>query len=102
MPLAAIESQGPAVVLDSIEEGCVCGTRPELGYHDAGGDSGWVAEYLAEITVQRDERSIFVPARLEQRLVRRPVQPLIGNCDRIVADGADQIGRAPAEVLVEL
>jgi hypothetical protein len=75
---------------------------PELEYHDAGGGSGWVAEYLAEITVQRDERSAFVLACLEQRLVRRPAQPLISNRDRIVAGGADQIGRTPAEVLVEL
>ena len=71
-PLRRPSLKDPQEFLYSIEEGCVCGPRPELEYHDAGGDSGWVAEYLAEITAQRDERSIFVPARLEQRLVRRP------------------------------
>ena len=77
-------------------------TRPELEDHDAGGGSGWVAKYLAEITVQCDERSAFVLACLEQCLIGHPAQPLIGNRDSIVTGSEHQISRTPAEVLVEL
>ena len=76
--------------------------RPDLEYHDAGAGRGRVAKHLAEIAVQRDERSPFSRAHFEQFLIRRASQPFTGHCNGIMAGGADQIGCAPAEVLVKL
>ena len=85
----------------AIEEGCMGRPRPDLEYHDAGAGSERVAKHLAEIAVQRDERSPFSRAHFEQFLVRRASQPFTGHCNGIMAGGADQIGCAPAEVLVK-
>src|SRR6266403_2966233 len=86
----------------AIEEGCMGRPRPDLEYHDAGAGSGRVAKHLAEIAVQRNEGSLFSRAHFEQSLVRRASQAFTGHCNGIVASSADQIGCAPAEVLVNL
>ncbi len=80
----------------------MCSPRSDLEYHDAGARSWWVAKHLTEIAIQCNERSAFAPADFKQCLIRRSAQPLTGNRDGIVTGGADQIGRAPAQILVEL
>jgi hypothetical protein len=80
----------------------MCGPRPELEYHDAGAVGGRVAKHLAKIMIQCDERSAFALAHFEHCLVCRPTQALTGDCSRVVAGSADQIGGAPAEILIEL
>ncbi len=76
--------------------------RPGLKYQDAGAGGWRIAKHLTKITIQCDERSALAPADFKQYLVRRSAQPLTGNRNSIVAGSADQIGRAPAEILVEL
>lgn len=76
--------------------------RSDLQYHDSGAHGRRVAEHLAKIAVQCDERSAFVLAHLKQCFVRHPTQPLTDNRNSIVAGSADQIGRVPTEILVEL
>jgi hypothetical protein len=80
----------------------MCGPRPDLEYHYAGTDSRRKAQHLAKIAIQRDEGSAFTRAHFKQCLVRRPSQALADHCNDIVAGSADQIGRAPAEILVKL
>jgi hypothetical protein len=78
------------------------GPRTDFEHQYAGAGRRRITKHLAKIAIQCDERSAFAPAYFEQRLVRRPSQPLIGDRDGIVAGSEDQIGRAPAEILVEL
>jgi hypothetical protein len=59
----------------AIEKGGVSGSTPDRKDHYAGAGSRRVAEHLAEITAQCDERSAFVLAHLKQCLVRHPTQP---------------------------
>ncbi len=80
----------------------MCSPRSDLEYHDAGARRWRVAKHLTEITIQCNERPAFAPADFKQYLVRRSAQPLTGNRNSIVAGCADQIGHAPAEILVEL
>jgi len=63
----------------------MCDPRADLEYHYAGAGSGRVAKHLAKVAIQREERSAFGRAYLEQCLVRRPSQPLADNCNGIVA-----------------
>jgi len=74
----------------------MCGPGADLEYHYAGAGGGRVAKHLAKIAIQRDKRSPFSRAYFEQCFVRRPAQPLIGDCNGVMAGSTDQIGRAPA------
>jgi hypothetical protein len=78
------------------------GARPDLEYHYAGAGGRRVTKHLAKITIQCYERSAFAPAHFKKCLVCRPTQALIANGNDIVAGSADQIGRTPAKILVEL
>ena len=80
----------------------MCCPRSDFEYYDASARGWRVAKHLTEITIQGNERSAFAPADFKQYLVRRSAQPLTGNRNSIVTGGADQIGRTPAEILVEL
>jgi hypothetical protein len=85
----------------AIEKGGMCGPRSDLEYHYAGAGGRRVAKHLAKITIQCDERSAFALAHFEQALVCRSPQPLTDNRNGVMAGGTDQIGRAPAEVLIK-
>ena len=80
----------------------MCCPPSDLDYHDAGARGWRVAKHLTEITIQCNKRPAFTPADFKQYLVRRSGQPLTGNRNSIVAGCADQVARAPAEILVEL
>ena len=75
---------------------------PNRQYHNASAASRRITQDFAKITIQCDERSAFLLTHLKQYLVCRPAQPLTYARSDIVAGGADQIGGAPAEILVEL
>ena len=89
---------------------------PNLQYHNAGAASRRITQHFANPRalnhrsvasdtrgpIQCDERSAFLLAHLKQYLVCRPAQPLTYARKNIVAGGADQIGGASAEILVEL
>jgi hypothetical protein len=79
----------------------MCHPMLDLDYYYAGTASGRISQHLAKITVQCDERSTFALAHFEKRLIRCATQPSAGDGGHIVAGGADQIGRASAEVFVE-
>jgi hypothetical protein len=94
----------------------MCGPRPDLDHHYAGAAGGWKSKHLpnpralnrrsvasdARGAIHCDQRSAFGRAHFKQCLVRRASQPLADNCNGVVAGGANEIGRAPAEILVEL
>jgi hypothetical protein len=100
----------------AIEEGGMCGPRPDLEHHYAGAAGGRISKHLpnpralnrrsvasdARGAIHCDQRSAFGRAHFKQCLVRRASQPLADNCNGVVAGGANEIGRAPAEILVEL
>jgi hypothetical protein len=79
----------------------MAGPRPDLEDDYAGAGGRRVAKHLAKITIQSDERSAFALAHFKQALVCRPPQPLTDNCNGVMAGGTNQIGRAPAEVLIK-
>jgi hypothetical protein len=43
----------------------MCGPRPDLEYHYAGGGSGRIAKHLAKIAIQGDKRSAFARRTLQ-------------------------------------
>ena len=100
----------------AIEEGGMCGPRPDLEHHYAGAAGARISKYLpnpralnrrsvasdARGAIHCDQRSAFGRADFKQCLIRRASQPLADNCNGVVAGGPNEIGRAPAEILVEL
>jgi hypothetical protein len=86
----------------AIEEGGMGGPRTDFEHQYAGAGRWRITKHLAKIAIQCYKRSVFAPAHFTECLVGRPAQPLTDDCEGIVAGGADQISRAPAEILVEL
>jgi hypothetical protein len=80
----------------------ISAARSDLEHHYSGACRWWEAKHVAEIPIQRDQRPPFGGADFEQPVVCRPLEPLIADSNHIVSGAADHIGRAAAEILVEL
>jgi hypothetical protein len=62
--------------------------------------SAW--QPAAMTKVERDQAAPFGGAALEELLIARTPHPLSGDRGHVVTRAGDQLGRAAAEILVEL